>query len=202
MSGALVGLFVPGESVVHRTRPGVKLATLAVGLTLVTLAGSVPAVLAGLAVVAAVGALARLGGRVVLAPVRSLVWVLGALGTVQLWLSGWRTAVVVCGSILVAVLAANLVTLTTRTQDLLDALVAALGPLRRFGIHPERVGLLMSLVIRTVPVLARIAGEVREARIARGAQRSARALAVPMVIRTVRHADRLGEALVARGADD
>jgi biotin transport system permease protein len=29
-----------------------------------------------------------------------------------------------------------------------------------------------------------------------------RALAVPLVIRTVRHADRLGEALAARGVDD
>jgi biotin transport system permease protein len=113
-----------------------------------------------------------------------------------------RTAVVVTGSLLLAVAAAGLVTLTTRTQDLLDAVVAALRPLRRVGVDPERVGLLLALTIRSVPVLVGLAGDVRDARRARGAERSVRAFAVPLVIRAVRHADRLGEALAARGVDD
>jgi biotin transport system permease protein len=53
-----------------------------------------------------------------------------------------------------------------------------------------------------VPVLTGLAAEVRQARRARGAGRSVRAFAVPLVIRTVRYADRLGEALIARGVDD
>jgi biotin transport system permease protein len=51
-------------------------------------------------------------------------------------------------------------------------------------------------------VLERLAAEVREARAARGAERSVRAFAVPLVIRALQHADRLGEALAARGVDD
>ena len=61
---------------------------------------------------------------------------------------------------------------------------------------------MLALAVRSVPVLARLAGEVGQARRARGAERSVRALAVPLVLRTVRHADRLGEALAARGVDD
>lgn len=198
----MIGLYVPGHSLLHRAPAGAKLAVLALGLALVTWSASPATVGAALVLLTAAGLSTGVGWRPLVRQVRPVAWVVLAVGAVQTWLAGPRTAVVVCGSIVVAVLAAGLVTLTTRTQDLTDALIRVLGPLRKVGVRPERIALLLSLVIRTVPVLVRIAGEVREARIARGAQRSARALAVPLVIRTVRHADRLGEALVARGLDD
>jgi biotin transport system permease protein len=198
----VIGLYRPGDSLLHRCPAGPKLLALAVGLTVLTVLASVRAVLVAFVLLVVGQVMAGVDSRATVAQVRPVLWVLVPLAAFQTWRAGWPTAVVVCGSILVAVLAAGLVTLTTRTEDLLDALVRALGPLRRFGVRPERVALLLALVIRTVPVLARIAAEVGEARIARGAQWSPRALAVPMVIRTVRHADRLGEALIARGADD
>ena len=77
-----------------------------------------------------------------------------------------------------------------------------LRPLRRAGVDPERVALVLALAVRTVPVLVGIGAEVQQARAARGAERSVRAFAVPFVIRSLRHADRLGEALEARGVDD
>ena len=155
-----------------------------------------------LAVEMVAAAAARLPAAAVLAQLRPLWWLVVLVGAVQVWTAGWRAAVVVCGSIVVAVLGAGLVTLTTRTDDLIDTLVGALNPLRRWGIHPERVALVLTLAIRAVPVLTGIATEVQQARAARGAQRSVRAFAVPFVIRSVRYADRLGEALVARGVDD
>jgi biotin transport system permease protein len=60
----------------------------------------------------------------------------------------------------------------------------------------------LALTIRAVPVLTATFEQARDARRARGLERSARALLVPLVVRTVRHADQLGEALVARGVDD
>jgi biotin transport system permease protein len=53
-----------------------------------------------------------------------------------------------------------------------------------------------------VPVVAALAVEVRDAQRARGLTTSLRAFAVPLIIRALRHADALGEALVARGVDD
>jgi biotin transport system permease protein len=53
-----------------------------------------------------------------------------------------------------------------------------------------------------VPVVVGIAEEVRDAQRARGLRGSPRAYAVPLVIRALRHADALGEALAARGVDD
>jgi biotin transport system permease protein len=43
---------------------------------------------------------------------------------------------------------------------------------------------------------------VRHAQVARGATASPTAFVVPLVVRSLRHADRLADALVARGIDD
>ena len=192
----------PGDSPVHRAPAGLKLAVLGAGLLLLALVpGPVP-VLVAAGVVLALAALARVGPRLLAAQVRPLLWVLVPLTGLQLWLSGPGRALTVATSLVVAVAAAALVTLTTRTEDLLDAIATVLRPLRRVGADPERVALVLALAVRSVPVLAGIAGEVQQARAARGAERSLRAFAVPFVIRSLRHADRLGEALEARGADD
>ena len=100
------------------------------------------------------------------------------------------------------VLLAALVTLTTRTTDLVDAVVAGCRPLQVLRIDPERIGLVIALGIRCVPVVIGLAEEVRDAQRARGLGASPRAFAVPLLVRSLRHADALGEALTARGADD
>jgi biotin transport system permease protein len=186
----------------HRAPAGLKLALLAGGLLLLAVARSPVAVAVALAVVVTGAACGRLRPGALARQVRPVLPILLAVALVQVWLTGPRAAVVGTGSVLVGVAAAGLVTLTTRTTALLEALVALLRPLRRLGVDADRVALVLALAVRSVPVLAELAGQVRQARSARGADRSMRALAVPLVIRTVRHADRLGEALAARGVDD
>ncbi len=198
----LTGAYLPGDSPVHRAPAGAKLALLAAGLLVLAVLHRPAVPVVGAAVVLVVAGLARVGPGPLAAQVRPLLWVLVPVAALQLWLTGPARTLVVTGGLVVAVAAAGLVTLTTRTEDLLDALVTALRPLRRVGVDPERAGLVLALAVRSVPVLAGIAGEVQQARAARGAQRSVRAFAVPFLIRSLRHADRLGEALEARGVDD
>ena len=198
----MIGLYRPGTSPLHRSPAGAKLLGLAVATALLVAVGTPAAVGAGVVVDAALVALAGLPVRVAAAQLWPLRWVVAVLVPFQWWAGGWRAAVVVVGTLLVAVLAAAVVTLTTRVSDLLAALERALAPLRRVGVEPERVALLLALTIRSVPVLARTAAEVGEARRARGLERSPRALVVPLVIRSLRHAHLLGEALTARGVDD
>jgi biotin transport system permease protein len=97
---------------------------------------------------------------------------------------------------------AGLVTLTTRTDAMADAVVGLLRPLRHVGVDTERIGLVLALGIRCVPVVVGLAEEVRDAQRARGLTASPRAFAVPLVVRSLRHADALGEALLARGVED
>ena len=202
----LFGARVTGTSPVHRARPGVKLAVLAASMVVV-LGFRTPYVEAGAAVVVAVlAAVARVPVRMLARQLRPALAFALTAGALAGWSAGPAKGPVqgatVAASLVVAVAAAALVTLTTPTQGLLDAFVTALRPLRSLGIDPDRVGLTLALAISSVPVVARLAGEVRQARMARGAERSVRAFAVPLMIRTVRHADRLGEALRARGVDD
>ena len=71
------------------------------------------------------------------------------------------------GLIATLVLLAALVTMTTRTTDMVDAVVGLCRPLRRVGVDPERVGLMLALGIRSVPVVVGLAEEVRDAQRAR-----------------------------------
>jgi biotin transport system permease protein len=196
------GSFLPGESVVHRAPAGLKLAVLAVGLLALSLFRSWGTVAAAALVTVSAGLAGGLGPRVLWAQIRPVLLVSAVVGALQLWLVGPVQAAVVVGWLLVAVLAAGVVTVTTPLTDILDAVVAATRPLRRLGVDPERVALVLALAVRSVPVVVGLAREVQQARTARGAGRSVRAFAVPLVIRTVRYADRLGEALAARGVDD
>jgi biotin transport system permease protein len=198
----VIGAYLPGTSLLHRAPAGAKLAGLTVFLVLLAALRSPLSVVAGTGLLAVLAVSARVGLRALAAQLRPVLVFTVLVAAFQLWAAGPLTAAVVAGALLLAVAAAGLVTLTTRTQDLLDAVVAGLGPLRRFGVDPQRAGLVLALAVRTVPVLVELAGQVQQARLARGAERSPRALVVPLVIRAVRHADRLGEALAARGVDD
>ncbi|TGN63815.1 energy-coupling factor transporter transmembrane protein EcfT [Nocardioides eburneiflavus] len=197
-----LGLYLPGTSPLHRLPAGAKLGALAAAG-----AGSVwvdtPAqTAAALVTVLALHPLGRVPARVVTDMLRPLLWMLVPLSVFQLLVIGWARTTVLVGVILALVLLANLVTLTTRTTDLVDVVVTLCRPLRVVGVDPVRVGLLLSLAIRCVPLVIELAAEVRDAQRARGLESSPRALVVPLLVRTLRRADELGEALVARGAAD
>jgi hypothetical protein len=62
------------------------------------------------------------------------------------------------------VLLATVVTTTTAVDDMVDALVRALRPLRPVGVNPEAVALAFSLMLRAIPAIAEIADEARRRR--------------------------------------
>ncbi|MFC7486064.1 energy-coupling factor transporter transmembrane component T family protein [Knoellia sp. CPCC 206453] len=197
-----VPLFHPGTSVVHRVGAGTKLLVLlAAGIALAIWRSPWQIGLA-LALVLVGYAVARLPFRALVRQVVGLAWIAVPLLVIQWIFASWQTGVGVVGSFVSLVLLAGLVTLTTRTTAMVDIVVRMSGWLRRFGVDPERVGLMLALGIRSVHVVIGLAEEVREAQHARGLRASPRAFAVPLIVRSLRHADRLGEALTARGVDD
>lgn len=197
-----LAVYVPRDSVVHRLPAGTKLLLLILAAIGVLALSQPWQVVVALAVIALLYAAARIPWRTTLEQVRPLLWFLLALGLFQLAVAGWQRAVVVVGAMLGLVLLATLVSLTTRTTAMVDVVVRWLRPLRRVGVDPERVGLLVALGIRSVAVIIELAREVRQAQLARGASSSPLAFIVPLVVRTLRHADRLADALVARGVED
>jgi biotin transport system permease protein len=193
--------YQPGRSWLHRLPASAKLTGLLVLLAATLMLSSPVAIaVAGVATVLLYGSAGLVGA--VPAQVRPLRWLVVALLAMQTLTAGWVVAVIVTGRLVLAVVLAGLVTLTTRVVDLLEVFERVLRPMRRLGVDSERVALLLALAIRAVPVVADLAGEVRDAQRARGIAGSPRAFAVPFVVRSLRHADALGEALAARGLDD
>ncbi|WP_341957768.1 energy-coupling factor transporter transmembrane protein EcfT [Microbacterium sp. LWH13-1.2] len=195
----MIQMYRPGASIVHRMPAGTKLATfaaLAIGLSAYPHdAWSVGVAVSG---VCALFALARLPLRVLAAEVwrlRVLVLVLGAalwifVSPLAAWISSAR--------VLSLVLLASLLTITTRMGDLLGVLQRMLSPLRRLGLDADAVSMTISLTITMIPVVASFAHEVRDAQRARGVRQGVRGV-VPLLVRTLRHADDVGDALAARG---
>ncbi|MBG6225983.1 biotin transport system permease protein [Arthrobacter sp. CAN_A2] len=201
--GSTMGLYEPGHGFLYRTPLPVKAAaSLACAGTV--LAWRSPSV-TGTALVLTVGALV-VGAR--LSPVRILRMllpaapVLGVLALYQVFLQGWPAAFAVVGGIVACLLAARALTLTTPTQDILDGVVRLARPFRRLGAQPERFALALSLMLRSIPYLAGLFVDVREAAKARGLERSPRVAVTPLVIGAVAYAHRTGEALAARGLGD
>jgi biotin transport system permease protein len=197
-----LGLYLPGASPVHRLPAGLKLLGLVAGGVIVFLLDRPWQVAVALVVVLAGFAVGGLGLRTAARQLRPLLWLGGCTAVFHALVNGWERAAVVVGALTALVLLAGLVTSTTRTTALVDAVVASCRPLRVLRVDPERVGLVVALGIRCVPVGIALAAEVRDAQRARGLGASPRAFAVPLVVRSLRHADALGEALAARGLDD
>ncbi|KXF53980.1 cobalt ABC transporter [Rhodococcus sp. SC4] len=199
----MIGLYRPGDSLLHRMPAGLKLLLLIVSIVTATVFVRTPLEVG--VVVLVVGllfAVASISWRVAVAQLRPVVWMLLIIAVFQVLITSPARAVVVCGVLLISVALAALVTLTTRVTDMLDTVSRALGPLRRFGVDPDRIGLLLALAIRCIPLLTGIVQEVAQARKARGLQWSMTALATPVLVRALRTADAMGDALVARGVDD
>ncbi|MET9338492.1 MULTISPECIES: energy-coupling factor transporter transmembrane component T family protein [unclassified Nonomuraea] len=198
----MTGIYLPGDSFLHRLPAGAKLLGLALLCTTLLLLGS-PLWLGGFTVlVVLLYAVSGVGPAAAWAQVRPLRWFAVVLFVMQFALVDLYGAVSSTLRIVLAVALAGLVTLTTRFADMTACFERCFAPLRAFGIDPFRVSLLLSLTVRSVPVISALATRVRDAQRARGVSWSVRAFAVPLVVSALRHADALGEALSARGLDD
>ena len=197
----IAGLYIDGNSVLHRAQAGPKiLAMVALG-TGVFMVPDWPVVSLVLTSVIALYRLSGFGWRVIIAQIRPMAWLLAIFFAVQLWLNDWQAGVLVITRIAAIVMFASLITLTTKTSDMLGSLERALRPLKPLGVNPEKVSLAISMVLRFIPVIATVASEIRDAQRARGLDRSILAMIVPLIIRTLKMADDVADAIEARSFD-
>ena len=195
------GLYLHRDSPVHALPAGAKLLALLVLSTGLVLFPSLPVVSAALGTTLGLYALARLRPREVAPVLRLSALVLGPLFVLHALLSGWGPALEAVLRLAVLLWLATLVSLTTRASELLAALERALRPLARFGVSPARLGLLLSLTLRFIPLLATWLREIQEAQRVRGLERNPVAVLVPLLVKTLRTADTLADAIDARCFD-
>ena len=212
----LFGFHRPADTPIHRAPVALKAAALVVISVLLMLpfpwllrqagadapatAWAVPAACLLLVLVAA--AAARIGPRAWWHSIRPAAWILGLLALYHLALRrDPATAAEVLLTVITALLATRVLLETTPLPELLDGLVQVLSPLRRIGVDPERIGLAIQIMLRSIPFLTGVVDDLRDAAAARGVRLGPIGLATPLVISAVAHGQRTGEALAARGLD-
>ncbi|MBI1171842.1 energy-coupling factor transporter transmembrane protein EcfT [bacterium] len=117
----------------------------------------------------------------------------------HLWLRAPATGVTILVRLVAAVGLANAVTMTTRLSDILDVLTRLARPLSRLGLSPRMLALSVALVIRFIPVMLARHDQIRDAWRMRSARRPGWRILVPVLLATLDDADRVAEALRARG---
>ena len=100
---------------------------------------------------------------------------------------------------LTAVALANLVTMTTRLDDMIALVERLAAPLAKLGLPPRILAVAIALVIRFTPVLMDKTGQLVQAWRARSHRRANWRLVLPATLMALDDADHVAEALRARG---
>ena len=197
----MLSLYVPGGSFIHRAPAAVKLLILLIGSAALFVVSSIPVHAAELVLIAGLFHAARLPWRDTFRQLRTAMILLIPIFLFHVFITDWVLGLETVLRILVLLLLAVLVTLTTKPTEMIDVLEAAARPLRHIGVNPSKASMMLSMVIRFIPMMMREAQEILEAQRARGLDRNAIALLMPLLIKTLKMADDLSEAIEARGYD-
>lgn len=216
-----LGRYVPGDSILHRLDPRLKLA----GLPLLVIA-AFAAHTAGqrLALVLLTATLVLLAGgpwRFILRGLWALRWLFlctvllhllfspgrTLFGSVWLSLDGLLRGLQVCEQLALAVLFSSLLTLSTSPPELAAAVTSLLQPFARFGLQVKELSLLLLLTLHFIPILreealAQLAANRAREESPAGSRLLERGQAVgrmvaPLLLRLVDRADRLALAVAA-----
>lgn len=196
------GRTAPGHGFLHRAPAWAKVLCLAL-VTLLVLVLRDAAVSLGLAV--GVLLLATAAGVPPWTALRLLrrIWpLLAAVLAAQLLFNDLAAASEVLSRIVACLLAAQLLVLTTRPEELLGVFRTLVLPPRTAGLNPGRIALAGLIMLRAIPYLADLSHLAQRQAQARGLERSIRARAVPLLTGAVDYARDTGRALAARGIDE
>ena len=221
--GLTIGEYYPVDSPVHALDPRVKILLVLVftiaAFTVVNFSGlaAAAALIVGVALVSRVPILLAIKG------VRPLLYLLvltfiihlftGAkpwieLGPLHLSVPGARSGALVGIRLVILVVGAAFLTLTSTPIELTDAIESLLAPLKKVRVPAHEIAMMMTIALRFIPTLAAETDKIVKAQASRGARfessnpvtraRSFIPVLVPLFLSVFRRADELAEAMEAR----
>lgn len=198
----MIVLYRPGTSLLHRMPAGAKVLVFAALVLAIALTANSVWTLPTAGILAiSLYLIAGLGMPTLLRQLYAARWIALVMLVTQVFFLPVLAAVSNTSRVLVVIVLAALITLTTRVPALLDATERALAPLRRFGVNPAGIGLVLALTITAIPVIGGFAADIREAQRARGAPVRLQTFVVPLLVMSLKHSDELADALTARGIE-
>ena len=193
-------LHVSGDSLMHRTRPAVKIAGLGVFAVLIFLTREPLILLAALAAAATLYFGLGQPIRAALSPLRPVILTILIVGVFHLVLTSAEEAMVTTLRLSALMMAGAAVTATTTVSAFIETITRWATPLERAGLaKASDIGLAVGLVVRFVPEILTRYEAIREAHRARGLRPKIATILGPLVIATLRDADNIAQAIDARG---
>lgn len=219
-----IGMYMPGDSLVHRLDSRTKLAAVTLLMVAIFLAVDWPGIIALTALLLIAYHTARLPWGLALAGFRPLIWILVIALPLQLlltpgepWFSlgpltvTWE-GVVQSGWLLfrlgALIFTASLLTLTTSPVALSDGLEKLLKPLERVRLPAHELAMVITIALRFIPLFSEEADKISKAQKARGAEldsgrltkriKAVASILVPLLVGAFRRADELAVAMESR----
>lgn len=190
----------PVETWAHRIAAPYKLAALcAATLLLFRLTTPAPLALAAAATAALTFSFGTLFAVTALKLLRPLWPFVLIVAVWHGWIAEPAQGISVLLRLLTAVTLANLVTMSTRLSDMIATITTLASPLKRIGLPPRTMALAVALTIRFIPVMLLKLNDIRDAWRARSPRRPGWRILTPTVLAAIDDADRVAEALRARG---
>ncbi|WP_336276923.1 energy-coupling factor transporter transmembrane component T family protein [Bartonella sp. CB178] len=198
----MIGLYCPQNTLIHRLKPGIKLVSLSVFAIAIFAVSSISVLLLFLSLLALLYRAAKVPFKIVFKQFKSMSLFLALIFIFQVFSSYWLVGFEVILRLVILVFLASLISFTTKVSDMVSSIESGLRPFRCFGINPSKFSMVLSMTIRFIPVVGEKFNEVREAQQARGLDANIFSLAIPLIIRTIKMASEVAEALDARSYDD
>ena len=221
------GQYYPGNSLLHRTDPRIKLIILVEYLVLVLVAESELAALTSLMLTGFLIAVSGVRFSVLIKSAKPLIFVLAFTAIVNLFFtvgegeplvsfyfikiyqSGIRNAVMMLFRLLSLVLGTSvIISFTTSPLELTDAIESVLSPLKKIKVPVHEFAMMMSIALRFIPTLIEETNKIISAQKARCADfesgnllkrlKALIPILIPLFVSAVRRAEELADAMVCR----
>lgn len=220
-----LGQYFPGESVMHRLDPRVKLILTIALIVVIFLIQTYIGYALVVALLGAAIACSRISMKYVLKGIRPLWFILlltfvlnlffmkGETVLVKWWvieitLEGLLKAVTIAVRLVLLITATTMLTLTTSPMQITDGLERLLSPLKAIRFPAGEIALMMSIALRFIPTLMEETDRIMKAQTARGAAfdsggllaraRGMVPILVPLFVSAFKRADELALAMEAR----
>lgn len=220
-----LGQFFPGDSVVHKMDPRVKLVLTVLFIIMLFSAKNVYGLLVGIAFTAISYLLSRIPFSMILKSMKPIIPIvaftavlniffirtgkmLWHIGFVKIYDEGINTAVFMVTRIICLIVGSSLLTYTTSPIDLTDAIERLLSPLKKIGAPVHELAMMMTIALRFIPTLIEETDKIMNAQKARGSEldtgtfrekvRGMVPIFIPLFVSSFRRAEELAVAMECR----
>ena len=224
ISDITIGQYFPGNSIIHRMDPRMKLTLVAVYIVMLFVARNILAMTIGVFFMLLIYPLSGISLRLILKSIRPILPIIVITAVFNMLFIGgrpifewWRitvtyegviTAIHMCVRILCLIGGSALLTYTTSPIAITDGIELLFAPLKKIGAPVHEIAMMMTISLRFIPTLIEETDKIMSAQKARGADfesgnlmkrvRAMLPILIPLFVSAFRRAEDLALAMECR----